>query len=42
MSKEDNMYRQGKTKRQLKASYIGASAGIIGMVILIILAIIFV
>ena len=37
MTKEDDKYRQGKSKNQVKASYIGAFTGILGMIILIII-----
>jgi len=41
MSKEDNKYRQGKSKRQVTASYIGAFIGIVGMAMLSLLYLIF-
>ena len=40
-TKEDEKYRQGKSKRQVTASYIGAFIGIAGLVILGILLLIF-
>jgi hypothetical protein len=31
MSKEDDKYRQGRSREQLRASYIGAFIGIVGL-----------
>ena len=37
MTEEDNKYRQGRSKRQLIGSYVGAGLGIIGLIILLII-----
>ena len=37
MTKEDNKYRQGKSKNQLRASYIGAFISFGGIILLLIL-----
>jgi len=39
--KENNKYRQGRSREQLRASYIGAFIGIVGMAILSLLYFIF-
>lgn len=41
MTKEDEKYRQGKSKRQVTDSYIGAFISIVGLAILGILLLIF-
>lgn len=38
--KENNMYRQGRSKEQLRASYIGAFIAIIGLAVTLIIAVI--
>ena len=38
--KENNMYRQGRSKEQLRASYIGACIAIIGLAVTLIIAVI--
>ena len=39
--KEDEEYRQGRSREQLRASYIGAFIGIVGLAILSLLYLIF-
>ena len=39
--KENNKYRQGRSKEQMKASYIGAFVSIIGLVVIAICLLIF-
>ena len=38
--KENNMYRQGRSEEQLRASYIGAFIAIIGLAVTLIIAVI--
>jgi len=38
---EDRQFRQGRSKEQVKSSYIGASIAMVGLIILSILAVIF-
>jgi len=37
MTKEDDKYRQGRSKKQLRGSYIGVGFSIIGFIILLII-----
>jgi len=37
MSKEDDKYRQGRSKKQVISSYMGVGFGIIGLIILLII-----
>ena len=34
MTKKDDKYRQGRSKNQLKGSYIGAFIGVVGLIIM--------
>ena len=35
MTKEDDKYRQGKTKNQVRASYIGVGISVVGLILLL-------
>jgi hypothetical protein len=39
--KENNKYRQGRSKEQIKASYIGAFISIVGLVVIAICLLVF-
>ena len=41
MTKEDDKYRQGKSKNQVRASYIGASISIIGIFLMFLYLLLF-
>jgi hypothetical protein len=36
MTKEDDKYRQGRSKEQMKSSYIGAAFAIVGLIVIVI------
>ena len=38
MIEENNKYRQGRSKEQMKGAYMGAFFGIIGMIIILLVA----
>ena len=35
MTKEDDKYRQGKSKNQVRASYIGVGISVVGLILLL-------
>jgi hypothetical protein len=41
MTKEDDDYRQGRRKEQMKATYIGAFIGIVGLLVITIYLLLF-
>ena len=41
MTKEDDKYRQGRSKYQLRSSYIGAGFAIIGLILISLYTILF-
>jgi hypothetical protein len=40
MIKENNKYNQGRSKQQVKSSYIGCLVGVIGLIIIVLIGLI--